>query len=116
MSSNYINLDINQGESYCITLNASDSNGDALNLSGYNARSYIKSYYSQTGYLEFTPLIVSITGGIMNFSLTSYETESLPVGKSVYDIELYQTGISGLDTEVTKLAKGYINVYPQATI
>jgi len=108
-------LEINRGSSYSVSITATNSDGTALNLSGYNLRGYLRPYYSATGYHVFSGIISSEISGISTLSLTSIQTANLPIGYMVYDVEVYTTGISGVDNNVTKILKGYAKVYPETT-
>tara|TARA_B100000287_G_scaffold384422_1_gene390894 strand:- start:109 stop:483 length:375 start_codon:yes stop_codon:yes gene_type:complete len=113
MASTY-NLDISQGETYSIRLNAKDSAGSKINLSGYTARGVIKYRYGNTGYLlDLDPDVVSgtngnaLASGYIDIALTPNQTSNLPVGQFVYDIE-----ISG-GTSVFRVVQGKAVVNPE---
>ena len=84
MASTY-NLSISQGETYSIRLNAKDSSGSRINLSGYTARGVIKYRYGSTGFLlDLDPDVVSgtngnlLTGGYIDVALTPAQTSNYP--------------------------------------
>ena len=109
MASTY-NLDISQGETYSIRLNAKDSSGSRINLSGYTARGVIKYRYGSTGYLlDLDPDVVSgsLLSGFIDIDLTPAQTSSLPIGQFVYDVE-----ISG-GTSVFRVVQGTAVVNPE---
>jgi hypothetical protein len=113
MASTY-NLDISQGETYSIRLNAKDSTGTRINLSGYTARGVIKYRYGNTGYLlDLDPDVVSgtngnaLASGFIDINLIPSQTSSLPVGQFVYDVE-----ISG-GTTVFRVVQGKAVVNPE---
>jgi len=109
MASTY-NLDISQGETYSIRLNAKDSSGSRINLSGYTARGVIKYGYGSTGYLlDLDPDVVSgsLLSGFIDIALTPNQTSSLPVGQFVYDVE-----VSG-GTSVFRVVQGTAVVNPE---
>ena len=113
MASTY-NLSISQGETYYIRLNAKDSSGSRINLSGYTARGVIKYRYGSTGFLlDLDPDVVSgtngnlLTGGYIDVALTPAQTSNLPVGQFVYDVE-----ISG-GSSVFRVVQGKAVVNPE---
>lgn len=108
---NIYNISIEQGSSFNLNLVAKKSNGEALNLNGYNARGGIRYGYSSTGYLlDLGPTISVPSSGIINVSLTSVETSTLPVTKAVYDIEVYDN-----NDYTFKAIRGYVDVVPEVT-
>ena len=111
MSQTY-NMQILQGDSFSLRVNASDSNGNYINLSGFGARGSIKYNYSNTGILlNLNPTIDnSYVSGIVNIYLSGSQTELLPVGVFPYDMEI--TGDSGY---VNKFIHGYVAVGPEIT-
>ena len=117
------NFDASQGSELNVRLNVKDTNGNAINLSGYGARGVVKYRYSSTDSLiDLSPTIVSGTSGDawvsgdIDIYLSGTQTVNLPVGQFVYDIERYPTG-AGEDANgaVVKLMKGDFNVFPEVT-
>jgi hypothetical protein len=117
------NFDASQGSELSVRLNVKDTNGNAIDLSGYGARGVVKYRYSSAGSLvDLSPTIVSGAGGdawisgLIDIYLSGTQTVDLPVGQFVYDIERYPTGV-GVDANgaVVKLMKGDFNVYPEVT-
>lgn len=105
------NINIDQGSSLSIRATAKDSNGVAINLSGYTASGYVRFRYSDTGILlNLAPVITTPASGIVDISLSGSQTNTLPTTQAVYDVEVY--GASGY---VLKLLKGYFEIGPQAT-
>lgn len=109
---NTYNLTILQGDSFSLRVNASNSDGSYINLSGYGARGSIKYSYSNTGILlNLNPTIHnSFVSGIVDIYVSGSQTESLPVGIFPYDIEV--TGSNGY---VNKFIRGYANISPEVT-
>jgi hypothetical protein len=108
---NVYDISIEQGSSFNLTLTAKDSNGNLLNLNGYNARGSIKYGYGSTGYLiNLNPVITNPTSGLIAVSVSASGTSSLPVTKAVYDIEVYDSS-----NYTFKAVRGYVNVIPEVT-
>jgi hypothetical protein len=111
MSDSY-DLVIYQGLPFQIPLNLSDDDGVPLNLSGCSVySSNIRERYGDTGILdEFIVTFVDpLVNGNLIFSLTSGQTDALPVTQGVYNIEIYDTGTQ----DVIKILDGYISILPK---
>ena len=109
-------FNITQGSQFDVRLTINDENGAALNLSGYNARGYLKHRYSDTGnLLDLSPTIVSGSdglypvSGLIDVSLLASQTSTLPVVQGVYDVEIYKGAY------VDKVIKGVANIHPEVT-
>ena len=117
------NFDASQGSELSVRLNVKDTDGDAINLSGYGARGVVKYRYSSTDSLiDLSPTIVSgndgdaWVSGLIDIYLSGTQTVNLPVGQFVYDIERYPTGVGETaNGGVIKLMKGDFNVFPEVT-
>lgn len=123
MASSY-NIETIQGDVLNLTLTVKDSYGNNINLSGYDVRGQVRYSYSYSGdsmlLLQFNPSIYSGTygeyfpSGIININVGSYQTQNLPIGSFVYDIERYQA--SNLTGDAIKLLRGKFIVSPEVTI
>ena len=103
-----------QGDYIQLTLNVKDSNGSALNLSGYAVRGQVRTSYGATGVLlDLNPTITNITSGIMAINIDSYISQNLPVSEHVYDIERYPSGI--ITGNSIKLMRGKFTILPEVT-
>lgn len=108
------NFTVYQGAEANVTLNLTESNGSASDLTGYAVRGIVKHRYSDdSALLDLAPAILNpATDGKISISIPSTPTSQLPVGQFVYDIEKYPTN----NTEaVSKVLKGFFNVLPEAT-
>ena len=116
------NFSATQGSQLSVRLNVKDASGNALDLSGYNARGVVKYRYSSDNTLvDLDPTIVSgetgsaYASGLIDVYLSGSQTSSLPVGVFVYDIEKYPSGVSNIEGAVDKILAGSFLVYPQVT-
>ena len=116
------NFSATQGSQLSVRLNVKDASGNALDLSGYNARGVVKYRYSSDNTLvDLDPTIVSgetgsaYASGLIDVYLSGSQTSSLPVGDFVYDIEKYPSGVSNIEGAVDKILAGSFLVYPQVT-
>jgi len=101
-------INIDQGSSLNLNVVARDANGSPLNLSGYSARGKIKYQYGDVdALLNLTTVIdPSYVSGIINISMTSYQTRYLPITKAVYDVEVISSGYT------FRVLNGYAEVNP----
>lgn len=111
MSSSY-NFNITQGCSFLVYLNATNSDGTKINLSGYAARGIVRDQYSDIKYilnLNPTP-IEPFDSGVLLISGAAQDTLNLPVGEFLYDIEITSSNY-GL-----KVAEGSFVVNPSTYV
>jgi hypothetical protein len=106
----YSNITIDQGTDYSATIDVTDTDGDALNLTGYTAAGQIRKTYSSSTKVDFTAAIANASTGQVSLSLTSAVTDAMKAGRYVYDLEV--TSSSGTKTRVLE---GQIEVMPGVT-
>ncbi len=108
------NFSVHQGSDANVRVTVTESDGSATDLTGYSVRGVVKHRYSDTTtLLDLSPTIASpATSGYIDVALTATSTKALPVGQFVYDIEKYPDNNA---EAVTKVLKGFFNVYPEAT-
>ena len=103
------NLVIDQGSTFSTDLTLKDENGDALNLSGYNANSQMRKWYTSTNATAVFTTSVSETTGVITLSLSANQTGSITAGRYVYDVEIND------GSAVSRVVEGIITVTPQVT-
>lgn len=111
MSDRY-NISAVQGSTLLLNINVRDSSNNLINLSGYSARSFVRSNYSSTGVmLNLNPQIhPSYVSGLITLSGRQSDLANMPCGVWVYDVEC-----SGANEYVFKPVRGYFAVDPEAT-
>ena len=110
----FYNITGYQGDNIQLTLNLKDSNGAALNLSGYGVRGQVRASYGSTGVLlDLNPTITNELSGIMAININSYISADIPISDHVYDIERYPSGI--LTGNSIKLMRGKFTILPEVT-
>ena len=131
MATSY-DLNITQGSTFNVRLTTKDSNGSALNLSGYSVSGYIRNKYSDNTYLlDMDPTIVSghaaahdpndplktdaIWSGLIDVNIAATGTAALPINQSIYDIEVYLNPNNMNTTSVFKILHGKANIHPEST-
>jgi hypothetical protein len=106
----YTELVVEQYASFSTTVNVEDSQGDAVNLTGYTAASQIrKSYYSSTAN-NFTTTVTGTANGEITLSMTAANTALLTPGRALFDLVI--TAPSGTKTRVVE---GIVTILPGVT-
>ena len=110
MPAAYTNLYIEQGITYSTTITLDDVYNNAYNLVGYTANSVIKkSYYSANASAVFTTNI-NANNATITLSMSAQETANIPAGRYVYD-----TKITDMNNNVTRILEGIAEVSPSVT-
>ena len=110
----FYNITGYQGDYIQLTLNLKDSNGAALNLSGYGVRGQVRASYGSTGVLlDLNPTITNVPSGTIAININSYISADIPISDHVYDIERYPSGI--LTGNSIKLMRGKFTILPEVT-
>lgn len=105
------NIFIDQGTDYETTVTITDSDGDALDLSGYTGIAQIRKTYSSTTSTDFTVTFASDrTTGQLTISLTDAQTSALEAGRYVYDVLITDTS----DTK-SRVVEGIATVNPSVS-
>lgn len=104
------NLVIDQGSTYSTTLNLTDDNGDPLSLTGYQANSQIRKWYTSSNSVTFSTSI-NVSSGAITLSLTSEQTNNMVAGRYVYDLEITETSTN----TTSRLVEGIVTVTPGVT-
>ena len=92
------NIYIDQGSDFTTVISLTDSNNDALNLTGYSALAQIRKTYGSTTLAgTFTTSLVATTGQL-TLRLADTVTAAMGSGRYVYDVLL--TDASGDKTRV----------------
>jgi len=104
------NIFIDQGTDFSITVDVTDSTGDALNMSGYTASAQIrKTYSSSTASATFGTSISEATGQV-TLTLDDTQTTALESGRYVYDMNITSSG-----GQTTRVVEGQAVVTPGVT-
>ena len=105
------NIFIDQGTDFSITVDVTDTDGTALEMTGYTAAGQIrKTYSSSTASGTFTTAIAAASGQV-TLSLTDTETSAIPAGRYVYDLT-----ITSASSITTRVVEGQINVTPMVVL
>lgn len=114
MSSGYLELFVEQGEDYSVTITLDSLNGDPYTLANTSVKSDIrKSYWSENITAQFSANVANPSLGTINLSLSANTTQNIIAGRYVYDVFITQT-----QSEITnrsKVLQGIVHVEPSAT-
>ena len=103
------NLVIDQGSTFSTDLTLKDENGDPLNLSGYNANSQMRKWYTSSNATAVFTTSIAENDGVITLSLTANQTNIITAGRYVYDVEIND------GSSVSRVVEGIITVTPQVT-
>jgi len=104
------NITIDQGSTFIADVDVVDSDGNAVNLTGYTVAGQMRKSYSSTTATDFTASVTNISGGTVRISLTATQTNTLKAGRYVYDVEITSSG-----GQVTRVIEGQVEVTPGVT-
>ena len=102
-----VNLYIDQGSSYSVTMDIMDDNGDLLDYSAYSSSAQIRKTYTS---LTATTMSSTMSNGSMTLSLSSNASANMESGRYVYDVYIWT------DQNVrTRFIEGIVTINPRAT-
>ena len=104
------NIFIDQGATFTTTVTVTDSNGDAVNLSGYSVAAQIRKTFLSSSATTFTASISNASSGEITISLTDTQTTALEAGRFVYDVLITASGGTK-----TRVVEGQVTVNPSVT-
>ena len=106
----YSNITVDQGTDFTASVDVTDADGDALNLTGFTVQGQVRrSYYSSTA-VNLTCAVSNATTGIITFSLSAVQSDAMKPGRYVYDIEIK----SGANVK-TRVLEGQLEIMPGVT-
>lgn len=103
------NLQIDQGSTYNTTLSLTDSNDEAMDLTGYTGASQMRKHFTSSNSVSFDVTLGGTSGSVI-LSLSANSTANVVAGRYVYDVEI--TSPSGV---VTRVVEGLVTVTPNVT-
>jgi hypothetical protein len=107
----FTELNIEQYATFSTTVNVEDSQGTAVNLSGYTAASQIRKSYYSTSANNLTATVTGIANGEITLAMTAANTANLTPGRYLYDLVITAptTGVK------TRVVEGIVNVLAGVT-
>jgi len=110
MTAGTYDITIDQGSDFALSITVSDD-GDARDLSAWDARAKLKATYDATDVTSFTVDETNASTGILVMALTHTQTAALDAGSYVYDLEIYKSD----GTKATRLLQGRATVRNEVT-
>lgn len=104
------NLFVDAGSDYSNIVSVMATTGQPLDLTNYTVKSQMRKSYSSSTAYNFTTSIYNATNGKVKLELTAAQSEAIPPGRWLYDVEI--TSPSGTKTRVVE---GIVTVTPQIT-
>ena len=104
------NIFIDQGANYSNIITVTGTSGAALDLTGYTVASQMRKSYTSTTAYNLNAIIYNAASGQVRMTLTAAQSEVIPPGRYLYDLEI--TSTSGAKTRVVE---GVATVTPQIT-
>lgn len=105
------NLYVDQGSDYASVVTVLSANGSPLNLTGYTVKSQMRKSFSSSQAFDFTAEVYNAAMGQIKLSLTAAQSQLIPAGRWLYDVEITQVS-SGAKKRVVE---GIVEVTPQIT-
>jgi hypothetical protein len=103
------NIVIDQGSSFFTSINITDTDDSAIDLTGYTGVAQMRKHYTSSNAVSFTVSTVP-SEGALTLSLTAAATANIVAGRYVYDVELTdQNGV------VSRIVEGIVTVTPNVT-
>lgn len=103
------NIVVDQGATFTTTLNLTDDNDNALDLTDYDAQGQIRKWYTSTTAVNFVLDIPNPTDGTIELSLAANVTANMEYGRYVYDIYIVKENL------VLRVVEGILTVTPEVT-
>lgn len=104
------NLFVDAGSDYSNIITVTTPGGAPLDLTGYTVYSQMRKSYSSSTAYDFTATIHNTSLGQIKLSLTAAQSELIPAGRWLYDVEI--TSSTGARKRVLE---GVVIVTPQIT-
>lgn len=107
---NVSNLFIDQGTTFSVSVDLTDTAGAAFDLTNYTATGQIRKTYSSTSVTASFSATVDVPNAAVVLELTDTQTAAIPSGRYVYDCVIESsTGVK------TRIVEGQASVTPGVT-
>ena len=104
------NIFIDQGSDYSNIVTVTTPNGQPLNLTGFTVASQMRKSYSSSVSYNFNASIFNALLGRVRLQLTSAQSEAIPPGRYLYDVE-----VTSPNNIKTRVVEGIATITPQIT-
>lgn len=86
-----VNLFVDQGSDYTLTLTVKDDDGNATDLTGYTVEAYFQKWTGATQVYKFTPTVTDASAGKVQITLKGSVSDDIPSGRYSYDVVINHT-------------------------
>lgn len=107
---NVFNIFIDQGSTYTVTVEVTDSNGNQLDLTNYTADSQIRKTYTSSAITANFATSLNVADGTVTLSMTDDVSSTVAAGRYVYDCIITDQGGAK-----TRILEGQATVTPGVT-
>lgn len=104
------NLFVDAGSDYSVIITIKNSAGSAYDLTNYTIKSQMRKSYSSSVAYNFNASVYNASTGKIKLALTASESEAIPPGRWLYDVEITQ-----VDGPKKRILEGIVTVTPQIT-
>jgi hypothetical protein len=102
------NILIDQGSDFTTEILLTDTNGNPLTLTNFEANAQIRHWYTSSNAVNFN---VNLSSGTITLNLDANTTSSLTRERYVYDVILHD--VAG--NTITRVVEGIVTVSPRVT-
>jgi hypothetical protein len=107
----FLELYCDQGTDFSFTLDLTNDDGSAINVTNYQITSSIrKSYYSSSVTANLNITVLNAANGNVSLSMNSATTSKIKAGRYLYDVKMKDAS-----NTTFRVVEGIITVYPQIT-
>lgn len=103
-----LNLYIDQGTDFETSIEVTDDDGEAIDLSTFSGRSQIRKHYTSSTYYSFN--VATSSAGTITITLSANTSTNIPAGRYVYDLELVSSS-----NVVSRIVEGIVTISPEVT-
>lgn len=105
------NLFVDQGSDFATIVTVLSATGAPLNLSGYTVKSQMRKSYQSSQAFSFSAEVYVASAGEIKLSMTAAQSEIIPAGRWLYDVEITETSTGAR----RRVVEGIVEVTPQIT-
>jgi len=105
------NLFVDAGSDFSSLVTVASSTGAPLILTGYTVKSQMRKSFSSSQYFDFNASVYDANFGKIKLSLTAVQSEAIPAGRWLYDVEITNTATGAKK----RVVEGIVTVTPQIT-
>lgn len=84
-----VNIFVDQGSDYTLTLTVKDDNGNATDITNYTVEAYFQKWTGSNQVYKFTPTIIDAANGKLQIALKGSVSDDIPSGRYSYDVVIH---------------------------